>query len=233
VEYTPAGGALLTGPYGQQLRCAKLIVTVSLAVLQRGLINFTPALPAPKLRAIQRIKMGNTVKVLCAFDRKFWPEDMYDVVCPDCPVPEMWMTCYTRTHPHVATHNITGFICGDKADAISSQPEAAAVATFLRQLDDMFGSETDPTPASSSLVKAHVVDWSKEAYVLGAYTYPSLGVEDGDREALAAPVAGTLFFAGEATHVAVNPCMQAALETAQRAAEEVVAALGTAPRSRL
>lgn len=35
------------------------------------------------------------------------------------------------------------------------------------------------------------------------------GAEPGDREALGAPVDGTLFFAGEATHAAINPCMQA------------------------
>jgi monoamine oxidase len=59
-------------------------------------------------------------------------------------------------------------------------------------------------------------------------------VEDGDREALAAPVAGSVFFAGEATHDAVNPCMQAALETAQRAARQVAESLGGGPaRSRL
>jgi hypothetical protein len=38
------------------------------------------------------------------------------------------------------------------------------------------------------------------------------GAEPGDRAALGAPVAGTLFFAGEATHPAVNPCMQVTIE---------------------
>ena len=50
------------------------------------------------------------------------------------------------------------------------------------------------------------------------------------REALAAPVEGRIFFAGEATHPAVNPCLQAAYETGQRAAQELLASLS---RSRL
>ena len=33
---------------------------------------------------------------------------------------------------------------------------------------------------------------------------------------------GSLFFAGEATHEGVNPCMQGALETGERAAREVL-----------
>lgn len=44
------------------------------------------------------------------------------------------------------------------------------------------------------------------------------------RDALAAPVGDVLFFAGEATHDAVNPCMQAALETGERAAAQIIVA---------
>ena len=57
----------------------------------------------------------------------------------------------------------------------------------------------------------------------GAYTYPSLHAEVGDRDVLAEPLHDTLFFAGEATHPAINPCMQAAMETGQRAADQILA----------
>lgn len=48
------------------------------------------------------------------------------------------------------------------------------------------------------------------------------GAMVGDREALAAPVGGTIFFAGEATHPCVNPCMQSALQTGEHAAAQIV-----------
>lgn len=48
------------------------------------------------------------------------------------------------------------------------------------------------------------------------------------RDALGLPVGDVLFFAGEATHLAVNPCMQAALETGERAAAQVMAVQSTA-----
>lgn len=48
-------------------------------------------------------------------------------------------------------------------------------------------------------------------------------LQEGDREALAVPIKGTVFLAGEATHPAVNPCIQAAIETGHRAAEQVAA----------
>ena len=44
------------------------------------------------------------------------------------------------------------------------------------------------------------------------------------RLALAESIEGTVFFAGEATHEAVNPCLQAAFETGERAAKEILRA---------
>lgn len=67
----------------------------------------------------------------------------------------------------------------------------------------------------------------------GAYTYPSLHAEVGDRDILAEPIDNTVFFAGEATHPAINPCMQAAMETGQRAAKQVLALMNTNDGSKL
>ena len=39
-------------------------------------------------------------------------------------------------------------------------------------------------------------------------SYPTLGAEDGDREVLAEPLNGRLFFAGEGYNVDLNPCIQ-------------------------
>lgn len=47
----------------------------------------------------------------------------------------------------------------------------------------------------------------------------------GDREALGASVQHTIFFAGEATHPAVNPCMQFALQTGEHAAAQIIDAV--------
>jgi monoamine oxidase len=41
----------------------KVIITVPLKVLQSSLITFHPSLPPAKLGAVQRLKMGNAVKV--------------------------------------------------------------------------------------------------------------------------------------------------------------------------
>lgn len=227
------GGAVLTGPDGARLGARKVVVTASLAVLQSGRLAFSPPLPADKQGALRRLRMGNAAKIIVAFDARFWPAQLYDVVCTHCFVPELWMTQHEvidSSSNHL--HAVVGFIAGERATALSKMQPEAAVQKFLDQLDEMFGSSQQQRPASAAYVKAHIFDWAQEPYVGGAYSYPSMGAEDGDREALAAPVDGTVFFAGEATHTCINPCMQAALETGQRAARQVLAALN-APSSRL
>lgn len=66
------------------------------------------------------------------------------------------------------------------------------------------------------------MDWSREKHIHGAYTYPTLHAQVGDRDVLAEPIGTTVFFAGEATHAAINPCMQAAMETGSRAAAQIL-----------
>jgi hypothetical protein len=85
-------------------------------------------------------------------------------------------------------------------------------------------------PATSKYIRGYIADWARMPHIGGAYSYPSLGAHVGDREALAAPVGKTLFFAGEATHSAVNPCLQAAMETGVRAAAELLVATGEKSR---
>ena len=83
--------------------------------------------------------------------------------------------------------------------------------------------ETDRRKALAShfFTSAYLHDWAKEPYVGGAYSHPSIGGL-GERAVLAEPIERRLFFAGEATHPGVNPCMQAALDTGERAGREVV-----------
>ena len=47
----------------RQVRCRHVVVTCPLAVLQRGDVAFRPPLPAPKLAALDRVKMSNAIKV--------------------------------------------------------------------------------------------------------------------------------------------------------------------------
>lgn len=65
VELSP-GSVALTSLRGERLRCRHLVLTLPLAILQRGDVLFRPPLPEHKLGALSRIKMSNAVKVVAA-----------------------------------------------------------------------------------------------------------------------------------------------------------------------
>jgi monoamine oxidase len=72
----------------------------------------------------------------------------------------------------------------------------------------------------------HTHDWGSDPFTCGAYSYVFAGSEDAPG-ILARPIAGTLFFAGEAlAHDAPRGTMQGALESGRRAAARVLEALG-------
>ncbi|DBA73197.1 TPA: hypothetical protein ACH3X1_011273 [Trebouxia sp. C0004] len=121
-----------------------------------------------------------------------------------------------------AVYCMVGFVAGSKAEEISKLRQNSVVIKTLSQLDDMFCTKQQLHPATSAFLHAHIVDWSREKHIYGAYTYPTLHAQVGDRDVLAEAIGTTVFFAGEATHAAINPCMQAAMETGSRAAAQIL-----------
>jgi monoamine oxidase len=69
-------------------------------------------------------------------------------------------------------------------------------------------------------------DWSADPFSRGAYSYLRVGGAGAPR-ALARPVAGTLFFAGEATSTDEIGTVSGAIASGLRAAREVLRAPGT------
>ncbi|MGB8626047.1 MAG: FAD-dependent oxidoreductase, partial [Candidatus Cybelea sp.] len=68
-------------------------------------------------------------------------------------------------------------------------------------------------------------DWSADRFSRGAYSYVTVGGGKA-RATLAAPLDGTLFFAGEATSMDdQGGTVNGALESGERAAREAVQAL--------
>jgi monoamine oxidase len=92
------------------------------------------------------------------------------------------------------------------------------VGAICAELDQMFGG----TVATDGLVDSHVENWFANPYIQGTYSYPIVGSANA-RELLAAPIDNKIFFAGEATHTEGHwATVHGALETAYRAADELV-----------
>ena len=68
----------------------------------------------------------------------------------------------------------------------------------------------------------HVHDWQSDPYARGSYSYVGVGGEGAQAE-LAASMAGTLFFAGEATNTeGHHGTVHGAIATGERAAREIL-----------
>lgn len=226
IDYTSAPQKVLVkNTKGQSIEAARVVISVPISVLQRGEIRFTPTLPPKKYEAFQAVRLGNAMKIIVVVNNIFWPKDFYDAICSDCFVPEIWLTpSAAALKGDLPAYTIIGFITGDRANRVLTLGEPEIKRLFLHQLDCMFGSVQNPSPATSSCIGFMVRDWHNEKFFYGAYTHPSLGAETL-RPVISEPVANSLFFCGEATHTGINPCIHGAFETAVRAASQVLSSL--------
>ncbi|MBL4654842.1 MAG: FAD-dependent oxidoreductase [Bacteroidia bacterium] len=191
----------------------KVILTVPLSVLKKGMISFNPKLPTANQDAIDNIKMGQGMKIILKFSERFWDENTGSIY-GEGYVPEFWSTGTGRS---VDNNVLTAFVMGANAKYLSDL-DSGAVDIVLQELDDMYGAGI----ASGKLVSSYIMDWTKEPYILGSYSYPNPD-SDKYRNALAASVEDKIFFAGEATnfngHIAM---VHGAIETSIRVIDELV-----------
>ncbi len=67
-----------------------------------------------------------------------------------------------------------------------------------------------------------ITRWRNDPFARGSYSYVPVGATPEDFDALAAPVADRLFFAGEATHRRCYATVHGAYLTGQREAERIL-----------
>lgn len=194
----------------------KVIITVPLTVLQTNELQFVPALPEAKTAAIKNIGMGAGIKVVLVFNRRFWEANTGSIYTSGL-VPELWDSSTGRS---TKSFVLTGSVMGEKAEVLSGQSTATVVQNILKDLDTLYGKGV----ATGALTNARIIDWSKEPFIKGAYSYPIVG--GGGlltRQALSQPVQRKLYFAGEATHYGGHSgTVHGAMESGRRAVEELL-----------
>src|SRR5581483_543396 len=88
---------------------------------------------------------------------------------------------------------LTAWAGGPKAARLSGKRETLLVRAAVESVSEIFGRAV-----AHELAAAYLHDWRADPYARGGYSYVRVNGQ-GAREALAAPLGGTLFFAGEAT----------------------------------
>jgi monoamine oxidase len=226
----PAG---VTDPAARiEFSAAAIIITVPLKILQQdpgdGGLRFVPELPVARQVAIQRLAMGNVLKINLSFRERFWEEaklwddkgehvsfhDAGFFHCPEAPLPTWW------TQLPLRAPLLVGWAGGPRADRIRNRSASdqfildQAIASLARIFN------VSPEEISAQLVKSYVHDWADDPFTRGAYSYvPVNGLEA--QQTLSQPLDHKLFFAGEATAVGHIGTVHGAIQSGQRAAAEI------------
>jgi len=215
-----------------QFRARHAIVTASIGVLRHGpsgksAIEFDPDPPAHR-RALEKIEMGDVVRIVLLFRRPFWEEtraterlrarepensEIAFLHSWDAAFPTWW------TAAPAQVPMITGWTAGPAAKALMPLAKERILDRALQTLASLF--ELRATKVRRFLIAAHVHDWSADPYTRGAYSYEAVGGASAP-DVLARPIAGTLHFAGEATDRNQSGTVPGAIASGRRAARQIL-----------
>jgi monoamine oxidase len=196
------------------VRAQRVIVTVPVTLT--GQVRFDPPLPAERALLIQRVPAGSVIKVLVMYDEPFWRAD--GLTGQSFAITEPVAGSYDGSTDTGRPGLLIAFAFGPHARALARVSAAERRRTFLDALAKRFG------PQAASPVQYFEHDWADEVWSRGCYMahFPP-GVLTGFGPALRAPV-GRIHWAGTETSSAFHGSINGAIESGERAAQEVLRA---------
>ena len=203
---------------------ARAIVTLPLGVLQTGSargVRFTPPL-STKRDALHALSAGAVLKIVMQFRGAFW-ETIDGARYRDAAFFHSWRAPFRTMWTTVPLRStlVTAWAGGPPALKLIARRRDEQIAAAVMSVQSCFRARVD---VRAQLQNAWLHEWQRDPFARGAYSYVNAGGA-GAREELAAPLDGTLFFAGEATdYSGESGTVAAALESGERAAREVIEA---------
>jgi monoamine oxidase len=209
--------------WGVRVEAEGVMVSAERAILAlpptlAGRLRYRPALPGYRDQFTQRVPMGTVIKVQCLYAAPFWrDEGLTGQVTSDTGAVRI---TFDNTPVSGSPGVLLGFIEGEEGRRWGRRSLDGRRAEVLDCLARYFGE------------RAHVpteyveMSWAEEEYSRGCYAgFLPPGVLTSYGEALRAPI-GRLHWAGTETATEWNGYMDGALQAGERAALEVLAALG-------
>jgi monoamine oxidase len=212
VRHGEAGVTVEAG--GRTVTAGRAILAVPPAIA--GRIGYRPAMPGWRSQLTQRMPMGSVVKVHAIYEEPFWRQEGLSgfAVSDSGPVAVVYDNCPESGSPGV----LVGFIEGDQARAWSRRGAGERRAAILASLVAFFGERA---ARPRELLER---SWADEEYSGGCYGgYFPPGVWTSYGQALREPV-GRLHWAGTETATVWTSYMEGAVQSGERAADEVLAA---------
>jgi monoamine oxidase len=229
VESRSAIGSRTTAVRGKTVVVTLPLGVLKAAVGEAGAVRFDPMPPA-LAGAVLRLEVSHVCKVVLRFREAFWDEPGFlrrrlvpgrsaeptriDFLHDrEGDFPTWWMANPWRVPV------LTAWAGGPRADALAALGETALVDRALGGLARMLQV---PRGRFEGLLEAwRTHDWRHDLYSRGAYSYVGVGGLSAQR-ALARPVEGTLFFAGEVTEPDEMGTVAGAIASGRRAASAIL-----------
>ncbi|HEY6937586.1 MAG TPA: NAD(P)/FAD-dependent oxidoreductase, partial [Terriglobales bacterium] len=206
------------------------VITLPLSILQLpptgvGAVHFIPALNT-KARALSQLAMGTAVHVSLVFREAFWREATFAETSGSLADMQFlfsenpWFPTWWSKLPSLAPV-LVGWSAGPRAQQFCGQPASVVTGKAIEALAAILGLTNEQV--SSLLQAAYFHDWQADPFSRGAYSYVLAGGAEEAQRQLAAPLADTLFFAGEATNSqGHHATVHGAIGSGYRAAAEVL-----------
>jgi monoamine oxidase len=219
VSWQPGRVEARTGG-GQVFEADRMLVTVSLGVLQAGpsVLDFSPVIP-DWLTAARQLGYGSVIKILLEFKRPFWEKekkkDQTLFIISDESIPTWW------TQPEAGSCLLTGWLAGGPMTQFQALDRQERIDSCLRSLASIFsiGEEELRELLSASLI----LDWAGAPYIRGGYSFDTVGAAAA-RAQLSLPVGQTIWFAGEALYEGMAPgTVEAAFTSGDGTAKKIIA----------
>ena len=212
IDYSGEGVEVKTA--AGQFDAERVIVTLPLGVLQKGVVDFDPPLPEAKQEAIDALGMGLLNKVYLRFPHIFWPKEA-DVLGFISEKKGEWTETLNIAH-YTGAPVLLCFNAATYGRAIEKLTDDEMIAQAMQRLRTIFGPDI-PEPTGHLVTR-----WASDPYAYGSYSYLRPGTDGDTLDALAAPVGDRLFFAGEATSRDYEATVHGAYLSGLRAAEEII-----------
>jgi len=145
----------------------KVLVTVPIKMLQNEQITFKPSLPTDKKEAINKIFMGDGIKIFIEFKEKFYPDILaFGNIFQALNEEDKFV--YDAVFRKDSNKHILGlFAINEKANAYTQlRTEQEIIDKYMAELDEIFDGK-----ATTNYVNHIIQNWSKEPYIQGAYSY--------------------------------------------------------------
>ncbi|XP_029096326.1 amine oxidase [flavin-containing] A [Monodon monoceros] len=184
-------------------------------------IHFRPELPSERNQLIQRLPMGAVIKCMMYYKEAFWKKKDYCgcMIIEDEEAPIS--ITLDDTKPDGSLPAIMGFILARKADRLAKVHKELRKRKICELYAKVLGSQEALQP-----VHYEEKNWCEEQYSGGCYTaYFPPGIMTQYGRVIRQPV-GRIYFAGTETATQWSGYMEGAVEAGERAAREVLNALG-------